>query len=248
MPKYAPNKMSTEVKRRYFELVREGRKGAAAARWVGVSTSRGSLWFIDAGSMLVPDPGPISGRFLTQDERIAIADGLQAKQPVKDIAASIGKSLSTVHREIERNSKPDGHYQPWWAHNQVLLRRRRPKDEKISTHEPLRTLVREAHRDVGEDVPGDHQAVVGCLGGVRALPPVRCRDPARGVLHERHRVRQRPHGRDEPGPQEHRPEALDPALESRPQRLRDHLRRTTRGSPPLTHPPTQLHRRLDRPS
>lgn len=143
MPKHAPNKMSTEVKRRYFELVRGGLKGAAAARRVGVSTSCGSLWFIDAGSMLVPDPGPISARFLTQDDRITIADGLQARQPVKDIAACIGKSVSTVYREIERNSKPDGRYQPWWAHNQALLRRGRPKDEKIRTHEPLRTLVRE---------------------------------------------------------------------------------------------------------
>lgn len=135
--------MPTDVKRRYFELLREGLMGAAAAREVGVSTSCGSLWFIDAGSMLVPDPGPISPRFLTQDDRIAIADGLHAKQPVKEIAASIGKSLSTVYREIERNRKPDGRYQPWWAHNQALLRRGRPKEEKIRSHEPLRTLVRE---------------------------------------------------------------------------------------------------------
>ncbi|MET9602658.1 hypothetical protein ABZZ45_33615, partial [Streptomyces sp. NPDC006459] len=82
--------MSTSVKKRYFELLRKGYKGAAAARVVGVSTSCGSLWFIDAGSMIVPDPGPISARFLTRDERIAIADGLHAKQPVKEIAASIG--------------------------------------------------------------------------------------------------------------------------------------------------------------
>ncbi|WP_455713860.1 IS30 family transposase, partial [Streptomyces vinaceus] len=142
MPRYAPNKMSTSVKKRYFELLRQGYKGAAAARVVGVSTSCGSLWFIDAGSMIVPDPGPISPRFLTQDERIAIADGLYAKQPVKEIAASIGKSFQTVYREIKRNAKADGRYNPWCAHNQALLRRGRPKAEKIRTSEPLRTLVR----------------------------------------------------------------------------------------------------------
>ncbi|MEU1630920.1 helix-turn-helix domain-containing protein, partial [Streptomyces sp. NPDC020096] len=108
MPKYAPNKMPTAVKKKYFELLREGYRGAAAARRVGVSTSCGSLWFIDAGSMIVPDPGPISPRFLTQDDRIAIADGLHADQSVKQIAASIGKSFQTVYREIKRNSKPDG--------------------------------------------------------------------------------------------------------------------------------------------
>ncbi|WP_427164867.1 IS30 family transposase [Streptomyces sp. C1-1] len=143
MPKYAPNKMPSSVKKRYFELLREGYKGAAAARVVGVSASCGSNWFIEAGSMIVPDAGPISPRFLTQNDRIAIADGLQAKQTVKEIAASIGKSFQTVYREIKRNAKPDGSYHPWWAHNQSLLRRRRPKEEKIRGSEPLRTLVRE---------------------------------------------------------------------------------------------------------
>jgi hypothetical protein len=75
MLKYAPNKMSTAVKKWYFELLREGYMGAAAGRRVGASTDCGSLWFIDAGSMIVPDPGPIPPRFLTQDDRIAIADG-----------------------------------------------------------------------------------------------------------------------------------------------------------------------------
>jgi hypothetical protein len=100
MPKFAPNKMPTTVKKRYFELLREGYKGAAAARVVGISASCGSNWFIEAGSMIVPDPGPISSRFLTQNDRIAIADGLHAQQTVKQIAASIGKSFQTVYREI----------------------------------------------------------------------------------------------------------------------------------------------------
>ncbi|WP_329453204.1 IS30 family transposase (plasmid) [Streptomyces sp. NBC_01724] len=143
MPRYAPNKLSSAVKRRYFELLREGLKGAAAARAVGVSTSCGSLWFIDAGSMIVPDSGPVSPRFLTQDDRITIADGLHMHQNVKEITASIGKSFQTVYREIKRGSKTDGRYQPWWAHNEALRRRQRPKDEKIRNSEPLRTLVRE---------------------------------------------------------------------------------------------------------
>ena len=97
----------------------------------GVSTSCGSLWFIDAGRMAIPEPSSISPRFLSQDDRIAIADGLAAKLPVKEIAAGIGKSFQTVYREIARGSKPDGRYQPWWAHNQALLRRRRPKSKRI---------------------------------------------------------------------------------------------------------------------
>jgi Helix-turn-helix domain len=102
MPRWAHNKMPVSVKRRYFELVRSGLKGAEAARRVGVSTSCGSLWFIDAGSVIIPEPRPISSRFLTQDDRIVIADGLAARVPVKEIAAGIGKSFQTVYREIAR--------------------------------------------------------------------------------------------------------------------------------------------------
>jgi transposase, IS30 family len=133
MPHWAHNKMPTSVKQRYFELIRAGHKGADAARRVGVSTSCGSLWFIDAGGVIITEPRPISPRFLTQDDRIAIADGLTAKLPVKDIAAGIGKTFQTVYREIARGSKPDGRYQPWWAHNQALLRRQRPKAKRIVT-------------------------------------------------------------------------------------------------------------------
>jgi transposase, IS30 family len=124
MPRWAHNKLPSSVRQRYFELIRCGVKGSEAARRVGVSPSCGSLWFIDAGSMTIPEPSPISPRFLIQDDRIAIADGLAAKLKVKEIAAGIAKSFQTVYREIARGSRPDGRYQPWWAHNQALLRRR----------------------------------------------------------------------------------------------------------------------------
>jgi hypothetical protein len=48
VPRYAPNRMSPDVKRRYFELIRTGMRGARAAAEVGVSLSCGSVWSIDA--------------------------------------------------------------------------------------------------------------------------------------------------------------------------------------------------------
>ena len=141
MPRGGSNQMPGSVKKRYFELVREGHMGAAAARRVGVSTSCGSLWFLDAGGGMISDPGPISARFLDQDDRIAIADGLRAGQHKKEIAIAIGKSLQTVYREVARNSKPDGTYQPWWAHNQALRRRKRPRQLKVLGDTRLRGIV-----------------------------------------------------------------------------------------------------------
>src|ERR1700716_2667324 len=141
MPRGGSNQMPGSVKKRYFELVREGHMGAAAARRVGVSTSCGSLWFLDAGGVMISDPGPISPRFLDQDDRIAIADVLRAGQHKKEIAIAIGKSLQTVYREVARNSKPDGTYQPWWAHNQALRRRKRPRQLKVLGDTRLRGIV-----------------------------------------------------------------------------------------------------------
>ncbi len=140
MPRYAPNKMPREVKRRYFELIRQGASGSAASAEVGVSLSCGSLWFIDAGSVKFID-APISGRYLSQDDRIEIADGLDAGESVKAIAARIKKSYQSVYREIARHRKPDGRYQPWFAHGQAHLNRRRPKQHRFTADPELRAVV-----------------------------------------------------------------------------------------------------------
>ena len=140
MPRYAPNKMPAGVKRRYFELIRAGILGSVAAQAVGVSLSCGSLWFIDAGSVRFVDT-PISPRYLTQDDRIEISDGLHRRERVKDIAERIGKTYQSVYREIARNRKPDGTYQPWYAHGQAHQRRRRPKTRRLVADDGLRIAV-----------------------------------------------------------------------------------------------------------
>lgn len=141
MPRWAHNKMSPTVKRRYFELIRAGHSGSAAARRVGVSASCGSLWFVDAGGVTVPEPGPISSRFMSQDDRIQVADGLRDARRVTSIAVDIGKTFQSVYSEIKRNSKPDGRYQPWWAHNQAVRRRQRPKARSIEEGSALQGVI-----------------------------------------------------------------------------------------------------------
>lgn len=108
---------------------------------MGVSLSCGSLWFIDAGSVRVVETTPISTRYFSQDDRIEIADGLAAGESVRSIAARIGKTFQSVYKEIARNKKPDGGYQPWFAHNQAHLRRRRPKTRAFELDHELGRLV-----------------------------------------------------------------------------------------------------------
>lgn len=140
MPRWAWNKTSPASKRRYFELIRQGCSGTAASEQVGVSLSRGSLWFIDAGSVTFIDK-PISSRYLSQDDRIEIADGLAAGEPVKSIAVRIGKSYQTVYREITRNRKPDGRYQPWYAHGLAHQSRRRSRHRRVEADAALRAAI-----------------------------------------------------------------------------------------------------------
>jgi IS30 family transposase len=101
---------------------------------------RGSLWFIDAGSVTFIE-GSVNRRYLTQDDRIEIADGLASGEPVKSIAARIGKSYQSIYRGIARNGKPDGRYQPWYAHGQAHLRRRRPRSRRASIDDQLRAAI-----------------------------------------------------------------------------------------------------------
>jgi IS30 family transposase len=140
MPHWAWNKAPAEAKRQFFELIRQGASGEAASLIVGVSPSCGSLWFIDAGRVNFIER-PISSRYLSQDDRIEIADGLAAGEVVKSIADRIGKSYQTVYREIARNRKPDGRYQPWFAHNQAHVRRRRPRQRRLVIDHELRAVV-----------------------------------------------------------------------------------------------------------
>jgi IS30 family transposase len=70
-----------------------------------------------------------------------IADGLARGEPVKQIAERIGKCFQTIYRELARNRKADGRYQPWFAHNQAHLRRRRSKPHRFVVDAELREVV-----------------------------------------------------------------------------------------------------------
>jgi IS30 family transposase len=60
---------------------------------------------------------------------------------VSQIAVRIGRPLQSLYREIARNRKPDGSYQPYYAHNQAYPRRRRPKPRRFDACPELRATV-----------------------------------------------------------------------------------------------------------
>ena len=58
------------------------------------------------------------------------------------IAAALGRSPSTISRELARNGRNDG-YQPYAAHRAAAARRTRPKAAKLAGDSDLRDYVKD---------------------------------------------------------------------------------------------------------
>lgn len=85
----------------------------------------------------------ISNRFLPEGERALIADHRRAGASIRQIAAALNRSPSTVSRELRQNGNVSGRYTPHDAQQQAARRRARPKLSKIARYPALYEAVRE---------------------------------------------------------------------------------------------------------
>ncbi len=117
----------TEKRGLYIKLMSQGMSNKAACRTVGINIRTGKRWrhgrkrVTRAGKVKLYPPVAaipvISPRFLSEDERIVIADSVLAGRSVRDIARQLHRSPSTVCREVKRNRDPaTGRYHPFRAH------------------------------------------------------------------------------------------------------------------------------------
>jgi IS30 family transposase len=141
----------------YFRLVQQGYGNKEACRLVGVHERTGREWRNGrtdpnrfrppARPERAPDPPAARSRYLSVDERIHIADRLREKAPIRTIAAELGRSPSTISREIRRNRTVDprgqGHYRPHAAQARAEARRPRPKPGKIAQNPALRAFIQD---------------------------------------------------------------------------------------------------------
>ncbi|TPG06944.1 IS30 family transposase [Curtobacterium flaccumfaciens] len=74
---------------------------------------------------------PRSDRYLSQDERLQIADLRLNGAGVRAIAKALGRAPSTISRELSRNAAANGNYRPYSAEKQCRVRARRPKPRKL---------------------------------------------------------------------------------------------------------------------
>ena len=143
------------AKREQFaRLIARGVGNAEACRIVGVHPKTGKRW--RRGRVMTSSSGArlqyapvistrkqvISQRYLSQDDRVSIADLAGAGFGVRAIAAQLGRSPSTVSRELRRNrDSGSGQYRPFAAQLLAARRRARPGRGKLLRDPVLREFV-----------------------------------------------------------------------------------------------------------
>ena len=143
-----------ETRSEYARLMRQGISNAEACRMLKINRRTGMRW--RHGRIVKKPhgrettyapiskiaPTVISPRYLSEDERVHIADGLQAGTSLRQIAAALGRSPSTVSREVRRNRSPRAkRYAPRAAQTFADAARKRPRPSKIAASTPLHDAI-----------------------------------------------------------------------------------------------------------
>ncbi|MBX8686909.1 helix-turn-helix domain-containing protein, partial [Mycobacterium sp. 20091114027_K0903767] len=154
--KKGPGRRPLSAKRqRFMELRARGWSVRAAAREVGVSRSAATNWTrgyktyrngVEVGFVPPLDRlavRQISPRYLSQEERIEIADLRRSGLNMRAIADRLGRAPSTISRELRRNAPAGRGYQPFDAHRRAIARRARHHQRRVDTNDHLSGLVTE---------------------------------------------------------------------------------------------------------
>ncbi|MFJ6262887.1 IS30 family transposase [Rhodococcus erythropolis] len=138
----------------YLQLVKEGLSNYEACRIVGINPKTGRRWRngrnASGRNRSAPPIHPVApavevpSRYLVEADRIHIADRLREKATIRAIASELGRSPSTISREIRRNSHPvSGDYRPYAAQTRANSRRPRPKAGKIAANPRLWRFIQD---------------------------------------------------------------------------------------------------------
>ena len=136
--------------RRFWTLIASGLSSEDAAIGAGVSAPVGARWFRKAGGMppstLSPSSKSLSGRYLSFAEREELAIQRAQGAGVREIARLMGRSGSTISRELRRNAATRSgglDYRASTAQWHAERAARRPKPAKLALNETLRAYVQD---------------------------------------------------------------------------------------------------------
>ena len=153
-----------EIEREFWKQVATGVTSEAAAVAVGVAPAVGCRWFRHGGGMPPMDLALGTGRYLSFAEREEIALLRVQGGGVRSIACQIGRSPSTVSRELRRNAATRCgklEYRASVAQWKADLVARRPKTAKLVESPRLREYVQDRLSGL---VRGSNGEVVGPAG------------------------------------------------------------------------------------
>ena len=134
------------VERAFWIKIAEGLSSEDAAIACGVSGPVGSRWFRERGGMPSIQLTPSSGRYLSLSEREEIALLRVQGHGVRAIARQIGRSPSTISRELRRNAATRSGcltYRASIAQWKAELAARRPRTAKLVSNERLHDYVQD---------------------------------------------------------------------------------------------------------
>ncbi len=164
-----------EHQERFWEGIAGGLSSEDAGVAAGVSPAVGSRWFRENGGMAPFSFVPVSGRYLSFVEREEIAVLHASNCGVREIARHLGRSPSTISRELRRNAATRGGGLEYRATNAQWHSDRRgcrPKAAKLAENDKLRQYVQDRlggviARPDGKLVPGPQVRWVGRRHGPR---------------------------------------------------------------------------------
>ncbi len=139
----------------FARLTAEGVPSARACRLVGIHPRTGKRWrngrrIRSGGRMLHLAPvitvtsvpaKRYSARYLSEDERVRLADLRREGHTMREIAVLMGRSPSTISRELARGADVSGRYGPFEAHRRALGRRRLRRSSRMARDAELRDWV-----------------------------------------------------------------------------------------------------------
>jgi transposase, IS30 family len=136
------DRMVTEVVQRFWAAMQRGEFITDAAAEAGTYRKKGARWLVAAGGVRPRRGRDLQGRCLTFSEREEIALARAGGESMRAIARRLGRSPSTISRELARNAGCSGQpYRATTAHALAYERAGRPKPSKLTTNLALRKKV-----------------------------------------------------------------------------------------------------------
>jgi IS30 family transposase len=129
-----------EVRIKFFTARASGATLRQAAAAAGVSRTAGHYWLAQSGGVRPRTTRSRPALRLSLEEREVISRGLAQRMTLTAIAGELGRSVSTISREVARNAGPNG-YRAARADRLATMRTARPRAGKLADDPALRRYV-----------------------------------------------------------------------------------------------------------